>query len=170
MDPYKQTYGYGWIINEAFGKKQFFHGGGINGFATSIMRFPEEMALIIVLSNLETTNAYKIGSDLTAILFNQKYELAKLRTVASIDTKIYASYAGEYELAPGFTITVSQEKEKLMAQATGQGKFEIYPETETKFFYKVVDAQISFIKNDKSEVSHLILYQNGQEITVKRIK
>ncbi|WP_317170086.1 DUF3471 domain-containing protein [Rhodocytophaga rosea] len=134
------------------------------------MRFPEEMALIIVLSNLETTNAYKIGSDLTAILFNQKYELAKLRTVASIDTKIYASYAGEYELAPGFTITVSQEKEKLMAQATGQGKFEIYPETETKFFYKVVDAQISFIKNDKSEVSHLILYQNGQEITVKRIK
>jgi len=33
-----------------------------------------------------------------------------------------------------------------MAQATGQDKYQIFPESATKFFYKVVDAQIDFEK------------------------
>jgi hypothetical protein len=57
-----------------------------------------------------------------------------------------------------------------MAQATGQEKFEIFPESETKFFLKVVDAQIEFVKDASGKVTGLILYQGGQKLQAKKIK
>ncbi len=38
------------------------------------------------------------------------------------------------------------------------------------FFYKVVDAQIQFEKNEKGEISNLFLLQNGKKIEAKRTK
>jgi hypothetical protein len=31
------------------------------------------------------------------------------------------------------------------------------------FFYKVVDAQLEFVKNEKGEVTHLVLHQGGRD-------
>jgi len=55
-----------------------------------------------------------------------------------------------------------------MSQATGQEKFEIFAESQTKFFLKVLDAQIEFIESDTGNFESFILYQGGQEITGKR--
>jgi len=79
-------------------------------------------------------------------------------------------YIGEYELMPNFIITVRIENDKLMAQATGQSEHQIFPMTQTKFYYKVVNAQIEFIMNDNGEVEKLILYQAGKELPGKKIK
>ncbi len=73
-------------------------------------------------------------------------------------------YTGEYEIQPGFSLVVTLENGRLMTQATGQAKFEIYPESEVKFFLKVVDAQIEFQRNKDGEEDSLILFQNGAEI------
>jgi hypothetical protein len=73
-------------------------------------------------------------------------------------------YVGVYEVQPGFALTVTLEKGHLMVQATGQEKFEIFPETPDKFFLTVVDAQIGFFRNDAGNVEYLVLYQAGQEI------
>jgi hypothetical protein len=78
-----------------------------------------------------------------------------------VDPKIYAAYAGDYELQPGAVLTISKEENRLMAQLTGQQKFEIFPESETKFFYQVVDAQISFKKDMQGKVTGLVLHQRG---------
>jgi hypothetical protein len=51
-----------------------------------------------------------------------------------------------------------------MTQATGQQKFPLFAESETKFFLKVVDAEVDFVKNDKGEVTGLVLHQGGQDI------
>jgi hypothetical protein len=51
-----------------------------------------------------------------------------------------------------------------MTQATGQHKLPLYPESETKFFLKVVDAQVDFVKNDKGEVTGLVLHQGGRDM------
>src|SRR5438046_8463392 len=87
-----------------------------------------------------------------------------------IDSKIYESYAGDYELAPGFIITITSEGGKLMAQATGQPKFELFPTSETEFFFKVVEAQVTFVKDEAGKVTQLILNQNGRKMPAKRIR
>ncbi len=81
----------------------------------------------------------------------------------------YDAYVGRYELTPDFIITVTREGEGISIQATDQPKFEVFAESENKFFLTAVDAQITFVKNEKGEVTHLILHQGGAEQTAKRI-
>ncbi len=79
-------------------------------------------------------------------------------------------FAGVYELQPGFNLTITVEGNHLMSQATGQQKFELFAETETRFFLKVVDAQIEFKFNEKGEYDSLILFQGGRQIPGKKKK
>jgi len=96
--------------------------------------------------------------------------LAGERKVIIVDPKIYDSYAGEYELAPDFTITVTSENGKLMTQATGQPKFELFPSSETEFFLKIVEAQVTFVKDAQGKVTQLILNQNGRKMLARKIR
>jgi hypothetical protein len=70
---------------------------------------------------------------------------------------------------PWFGITVTLEGDKLMAQATGQQKFQIFPESPTKFFYKVVDAQITFVEDDDGTVKRFVLRQHGRDLPAVRV-
>lgn len=80
-----------------------------------------------------------------------------------IDPKILDAYVGQYELNPNFIITMTREGDSLMAQPTGQPKFELFPESETRFFMKIADVQFTFVKDDKGAVTHLILHQGGEQ-------
>ncbi|MGE0773244.1 MAG: serine hydrolase [Cyclobacteriaceae bacterium] len=84
-----------------------------------------------------------------------------------LDDSTLKKYAGVYELQPGFDLTITLEEGRLMSQATGQQKVELFPESPTKFFLKVVDAQLEFI-SEEGKFNKLILYQGGREIEGKR--
>lgn len=166
----KNEYGYGWVVSNTFDRRLVWHNGGINGFSTTIMRFIDDGVCAIVLSNSETAPAERICQDLAAIVFGEKYEFPQQRVAIEVDSQIYDAYVGEYELTPEFIITITKEDNKLFARATGQNKFEIYPESLTKYFYKIVDAQITFVQDDRGYVSQLILHQWRRDAPGKRIK
>jgi CubicO group peptidase (beta-lactamase class C family) len=92
------------------------------------------------------------------------------RQAIELDSTVFDRYAGEYELAPGFTIKIWREEKLFKAQATGQPFFEIFPESETKFFLKVVDAQIEFSKDASGNTTGMTLFQGGREMPGKKIK
>jgi len=92
----------------------------------------------------------------------------KERVAVKVSPKIYDAYVGQYELEPGSVITVRRDGDKLRAQLTGQPAFQVFPESETDFFYKVVDAQLTFVKDAKGKVTSLVLHQNGDK-TAKKI-
>ena len=66
--------------------------------------------------------------------------------------------------------TITKAENRIFAQLTGQEKFEIFPSSESNFFYKIVDAKITFEKDEEGNVTHLILHQMGQEIPALKIK
>ncbi|NSW93122.1 MAG: serine hydrolase [Bacteroidales bacterium] len=92
------------------------------------------------------------------------------RKEIQLSETILSQYVGEYQLGPGFTLVVTRDGNRLFAQATGQEKVEIFPESETKFFLKVVDAQLEFVRDASGNVSKAILYQGGQKFEAVRIK
>ena len=92
------------------------------------------------------------------------------RQAAQVDPALYDSYVGVYELSPGFLLTVTREGDHLMTQATRQPKVEVFPESETKFFLKVVDAQIEFQRGPDGKATGLTLYQGGQVIPAKKVR
>jgi tetratricopeptide (TPR) repeat protein len=83
-----------------------------------------------------------------------------------VSESILEKYVGRYELAPTFSITITREGNHLFAQATNQQKFEIFPKSETEFYYKVVDAQITF-ETDKEQ---LTLHQGGRHLPGKKVE
>ena len=92
------------------------------------------------------------------------------RKEAVVDPKVFDRYLGEYELAPGFTISIVKRGERLFSLATGQPEVEIFPESETRFFLKVVDAQVEFVLDASGRATGLILHQGGQDLPAKKIK
>lgn len=96
-------------------------------------------------------------------------EKPKERSLAKVDPAIYDSYAGQYVVGPGVSFTISREGDKLIFSAQGQPKIEAYPESETKFFFKVVDAQVTFIKNDKGEPTELVFEMSGQALRARKV-
>ena len=100
-------------------------------------------------------------------LTDRKIEEKKTVTV---DETILEKYVGQFELQPGFIITFTREGNQLFTQATGQPKFEVFAESETKFFLKVVDAQVEFVPDPDGKVNKMILNQGGQKMEAKRIK
>ena len=116
---------------------------------------------------------YKKSLELNPKNTNATAKLASLtgeRKDVKVDPKIYDSYAGDYELGPDFIITITSQDGKLMAQATGQPKFELFASSETEFLLKVVDARVTFVKDEQGKVTELILNQNGRKMPAKKIR
>lgn len=83
--------------------------------------------------------------------------------------EILETYVGKYELMPNFILTVTKEGNQLKTQATGQPIFDIFPKSETVFYLKVVNAQLTFNKNEEGKVDSVTLLQGGREVPGKRI-
>ena len=88
----------------------------------------------------------------------------------TVDAKVFDTYVGEYELAPGFVMRVFREGEKFMTQATNQPAFEIFPESETTFAPRAFPAKLTFVKDADGKVTSVRLNQGGRETTGKKIK
>jgi D-alanyl-D-alanine carboxypeptidase len=171
--PFKDNYAYGWQVTPpsaaTFGHRRIVHGGGINGFSAMIIRLPDLNVTAIVLSNNMSVNAGAVARDLLALYFGQPYTVPAPRAVVSVPADLLEAYAGRYEVAPNFVITVTKEGDRLMAQATGQGKFELFAESQTRFFAKVTELAMTFVKGADGTVSHLLLMQGGKEQPAKRL-
>jgi len=171
--PFRNNYAYGWIVQERDGRQIIGHGGGINGFATSIQRFPGDDACVVVLTNVPGPASGQVRNALGRMLFGLPAEPppppAGERKEITLDTKILDQYVGRYELAPGFTLTVTRQGNLLMVQATGQGSAPVFAESETKFFYRIVDAQITFNKDSQGRVTGLTLHQGGNDMPGRRL-
>jgi CubicO group peptidase (beta-lactamase class C family) len=88
----------------------------------------------------------------------------------TVSADILKDYVGKYQIFPEFFMTVTLEGNQLKAQATGQPMFDLFATSETKFFLKVVDAEIEFLRNDEGKVDTLILYQAGQKFEGERVE
>lgn len=85
-------------------------------------------------------------------------------SIGKVDQALLDSYAGTYNLFPNFDLTVRTREGRLFAQATGQPEFELFAESERRFFLKVVVAQIDFMPAVDGVVKELVLHQGGQDM------
>jgi serine-type D-Ala-D-Ala carboxypeptidase/endopeptidase len=75
-----------------------------------------------------------------------------------------AGYVGTYTLEIGATVYMRLDGTQLTTQIVGQPVFPLYPESETRFFLKVVDAQIEFTRDSQGTINGFTLFQNGQSV------
>ena len=162
-------YGYGLVIDNHLGQKRVQHNGGISGFASSLSYYPDENLTIAVLSNLETAPSGQIANDLAAIALNQPYEIPEQKEPIALDPALYEKYIGNYQLLPEMQVEISVDNDQLIAQATGQDSFVLYPTSETEFFAQAVDITVTFSLTETGTVEGFTLTQMGQELFAPKI-
>jgi D-alanyl-D-alanine-carboxypeptidase/D-alanyl-D-alanine-endopeptidase len=159
--------GLGWHVFHRFGADLTWHNGGTGGYHSWIGFLAKKRAGAVVLSNSSADI-----DDIGLHLLEPKFPLSqapKERKQASVSADRLEACVGEYQLSPAFSITVTREGNALFIQATGQPKLPIYSESETEFFLKAMDAQITFVGNE-GRVTSLVLHQNGRDTPGKKIK
>ena len=121
-------------------------------------------------SNPDPTKAVRFGDPTYDEMMIGYFDFVnKTRALARLDPRIYDSYAGEYSVGPA-TFTVSREGDKLLFTAPGAPKIEAYPESETTFYFTVIEGQVTFVKDERGEVTGLMLDFNGRTLRANRIK
>jgi CubicO group peptidase (beta-lactamase class C family) len=181
--------------SDALSEPPFYNTAGVEGspFASTFLR------LFVFEDMFETTlpdphwayNARRFSDELTHLkgrVTNYSYDSeqisynamttwlaerrAKARKAVKVDPKASALYVGQYggraDGTGGFII--SEEGGGLMVDVPRNGRFEMFPESETSFFLKGMDLQFTFIKDEKGQVTHLDFQADGQKGRVKKVK
>jgi CubicO group peptidase (beta-lactamase class C family) len=167
--PFKSDYGCGLFVATKDGRKTIGHAGGIEGFNTQLTYYPDDKLTVVVLANVSGSGPSEIAANLAAAAHGEAVKLQKDRKAITLDPKTLAPYVGTYELAAGVNMLITLERDQLSEKLGGQETFPIFPESETMFFLKVVDAQIEFEKDSKGAVTDLILHQGGRDQKAPRI-
>ena len=162
---------YAWHIQTRNGNAIVWHNGGTGGYRTYMGFDPKSHAGVVVLTNIASAAG---PDDIGRHLLDASYPLEKVEPLkehieVTVDTKVFDKYVGSYELGPGAILTVSRTGDQLFTQLTGQPKFQVFPESERKFFLKIVDAQLTFDADAEGKATQVILHQNGRDLPAKRI-
>ena len=168
--PHQSKYGYGWYIDSSYGKKVMIHSGEISGFSSFMAHIPSGETCIILLDNTGAPALARIGENINSILNDQPYDFPQPREEKVLDSATLSQYTGDYRFSPEFIITITLENGELIAQATGQGKSEMFAEKDNLFFLKLVDTRMEFIKGPAGRVEKMIFYQGSLETSGLKIK
>ncbi len=169
-------YGFGWAFGELRGLKLISHGGAVFGFLADLERQPDNKVNIIVLSNAAPpesgTDVPGAYSQLIAeyLLWPEMKAQASFDSQQQPDENILKSYTGRYNYGQGAVLIVTVEGNQLMAAMTGQPAFPIYSTGKDEFAWKVVEASIQFVRDEKGNVIKAIHHQGGQVIEAPKLE
>ena len=139
-----------------------WHNGGTGGYRSFIGFSTDGRHGVVVLTNTALS-----VDDLGFATLISDTPLAPAYKTVSLPPASLDEYVGSYKLAEGFVLKVFRNDDQLVAQATGQGAFPIYPSAPNEFFAKIAPISISFTRDAKGAVSGLVLHQNGDHVAPK---
>jgi CubicO group peptidase (beta-lactamase class C family) len=165
----KGGYGMGLFIGTESGRRRYEHGGGIPGFNTKMSYYPDTGVSVIALSNLNGPGPDDIVNMLGKLAHGEPVVLLTERKSITVPERVLRSYVGVYQVEPQRTMTVTFENGQLHCQLTGDGKFPIAAESETRFFPVPFEARFEFRK-EKGKVTGMVLRHGDHENFARRVE
>ncbi len=160
------TYGYGLFLGDLNGLKMVQHGGADVAHRSSLLMFPEIRGAVITQSN-NSRFPGQVANSVAEAFFGDVMDLPDQVQEETgdfvYDAEMFDELAGRYELeaAPGFILEFTREGDTLYTQATGQSRFEIYASSDSTFYMTVVEASMTFHRNEDGVADAVTLHQNG---------
>jgi CubicO group peptidase (beta-lactamase class C family) len=163
------NYGLGLEIGGSPENPYFTHGGINEGFENRLFAYQRTGDGAVVMTNARGGQrlAHAVMRSIASVYGWPDFHPI-VRVSIAVDLAVLTTYVGVYEFTPTLSIAITLENGQLMGQATHQRKFPIFPESQNKFFLKVVNAQLEFFRGANGQVSHLILHQDGHDTRGER--
>jgi len=166
-------YGYGLMMYEIKRLPAIGHGGGLHGWCSDLLRLPKQHCTVVVLANALPPPPELMPQSISRALVEKLLadEIKALPPVTedkTVDPKTFTAYVGRYDYQGGI-MTMSVEGEALVTQFTDQRKFRIFPKAKDEFFWKVTDAEVVFLRDEKGQVTAARHTQGGNTFTAKKL-
>jgi CubicO group peptidase (beta-lactamase class C family) len=171
-DGTRSSYGYGWFIKNRNDHTSIEHSGGIDGFQSDEIYFPEQNIFIAALYN----SLNQGGSDPAfAGLDNDIATLSvgkNLEREIKVDPDLLKQYVGQYDLDKKHHAYITLENGQLQMEAPQGGlpKSPLFAKASNVFYLKIVAAEIEFTKDASGKVNEMIVHFNGQDQISKKVK
>jgi CubicO group peptidase (beta-lactamase class C family) len=150
---------FAWGMRKRDVGRLIFHNGQTAGMRSMVVVNPDNGSGVVVLGDSPANL-----DDLAFHLVDPTLPLRQKREAIALPESTLQEYVGTYQLTPEFALRVFREGERLLVQATGQDAVPIFAEAPDKFFFKLVEAQLTFRRDDKGRVESVILHQGGRNI------
>ncbi len=160
--------GLGWHISP--NQTTIWHNGQTGGYHSYVAIDKQQRIAVAALANSATMEIDKLGEALLKYLRGGRLQPIEFRQSIRLPAEDLKKFVGRYQLFPFVFFTITRDGDRLFAKLTGQPSLRVYPESEMKFFYRVVDAQLTFVTGDDGTVQELILHQNGRDARAKRLE
>lgn len=161
-------YGMGWMLHKWNTHRLVEHGGNIDGFAAEVALLPDDGVGFVLLSNVTASplQSMAIGIVFDALLgqWNQAEPVLDLAEVQP--------YLGNYHLDKlNADVTVLVQDGHLAVDVPGQRIYELKPpDAQGRWVFAMTDQiAISFVKNQKNEVTTLTFHQSGLDLEAPRL-
>lgn len=170
-------YGYGFRFSKLGNSPVIAHTGSTKGFTSIALFLPKEKLYITALTNCNCKNVNNVAKQVAELFVSipdDKITEAKHnqpeRKSINVPSEILSDYTGTYEVKPNVNLTIGLDNtNQLYLLAPGQTKkVELFAETQNHFFVKIVDAEITFNKNEANNVISLTMNQSGRKIIAKK--
>lgn len=152
--------GLGWHIQHTQSHKTlYWHNGGTGGYKSFVGFDPDSKKAIVVLANAGGDGNDDLG--FAYLDAAQKIKPVPAFRQVAIKSEILQRYTGVYDTEFGVPIDITFADGFLLAKFGEQFALRLYPASESEFFYRAIDASVSFI--DDGERSSLVLHQDGED-------
>ncbi len=150
---------------------RFSHGGWDEGFVSEMVAYHDGGLAAVVMSNSDVGGMELNQEILRGIAEEYSWPgyLPEMPTPTHMDLNLCEAAVGKYELRPGFQFAVTSDRSILWLQPTGQRAMQLYAESDTEYFLKEVNASVSFVRKEGSEVTGLTFKQNEKDMPAKKV-
>lgn len=158
----------GWHVLHTGGREILWHNGFTRGFHAYVGFVKGGNRGVVVLSNTNF-RIEDIGMHVLDTTLSLDARALKSRPEVRVDEETLESYAGRYELDNGAVFSIRLTDGELTAQLGDQPAYPVYAATQTIFYYKAIDATITFLKDEQGKPTALVFHQVG-EYTAARVE
>ena len=157
---------YGMFTFPLDGNTLYGHGGGIDGFNSILVYWPEEKLAIAYTSNGRVYPPNNILRGVFDVYRNKPFTIPTFESV-EVSAEVLDKYVGVYASAEfPLKITVTRDGATLKAQATGQGAFPLDATAQDKFKFDGAGIVMEF----DAAKNQMTLKQGGKETVFTREK
>ncbi|MGE7110333.1 serine hydrolase [Lysinibacillus sp. NPDC047702] len=161
--------GIGFFLEGDEENTRFSHGGWNEGFVSQMMMYKNHgMGAVIMLNSNEGDDILREIERAIAREYNWPGYFPNEKIVIAVTPEILDTYVGEYVTPFGLKLVVTKENGILFMQPAGQAPIELYSDSDTKFFMKVIDTEVTF-ETVEDKVTGLVLLQSGQPIPAEKM-
>lgn len=166
-------YGLGWGISEIRGLPIWSHSGGLDGWSANLLWAPDQELTVAILSNAHPSPPGfapgPISQRISEFLLHEEMEPREELVAGALEPDHdLDDYVGRYDYVSGI-LTVTRKGDQLMARLSGQPPYEIFPSDDDLYYWKIVDARIRFLRNEKGAVTGAEHEQNGTSFEVEKL-